>query len=287
MAHVAVVTDSVACLSPERRAELGIGMVGIRISLDGEEFRDSVDLTSEEFYARLGTFQTHTTAAPSVGDWVEEFERLVDAGAEQLLVVTVAANLSATYNSARTAAELMSVPTVVVDSRTASAAEGMFVRRLAEEARAGASLEELAARAEQRRGGYSSEFVLAGLDRLAKSGRMPAAMARLGDAMHLKPMLLIKESGELRPSGAARGLDRGIDRLHRRALEALPPGTPARAAVTHALLEEEANALARRLTEDRPELDLEVVVFSPVMGSHTGPIVGMEWEDPAIAAEAG
>jgi fatty acid-binding protein DegV len=63
---VTVVTDSVACLSPELQAKLGIGVVGIPITLDGIEYRDGVDLTGDQFYARLGETISHKTAAPSV-----------------------------------------------------------------------------------------------------------------------------------------------------------------------------------------------------------------------------
>jgi fatty acid-binding protein DegV len=68
---VTVLTDSVACLSPELRTRLGIGMVGIYITLDGRQYRDGVDLTAEEFYSRMGETISHKTAAPSVGDWLD------------------------------------------------------------------------------------------------------------------------------------------------------------------------------------------------------------------------
>lgn len=284
---VAVVTDSVACLPPDRRAELGIGMVGVPITLDGRTYRDSIELSSEEFFARLDDVASHTTAAPSVGDWVTEFERVVAAGADGLLVTCVAAKLSGTFDAAWNAIRLVSVPAVAVDSRTAAAAQSLYVRRLAEEAKAGVPLDELVARAERRRGAYHARFALAGLDRLARSGRMPAAMARLGDAADLKPMVQLGETGEVRPAGVIRGLSRAIDRLVRDLLEVFPAGAPGRVIVSHALLEDEAEELAARLRDQRPELEVEISLFSPVMGANTGPIVGVGWEDPAVAAEAG
>lgn len=287
MGRVTVVTDSVACLSPELRSALGIGMVGAHLILDGREYRDSIDLTAEQFYARMGRTISHKTAAPPIGEWVEELQHAVDGGAEQLLVVTVADKLTSLYDGARAAAQTMSVPTAVVDSRSAGAGEGLYVRRLAEEARAGATLDQLVLRAERRHGAYPFEFVLAGLERLAHSGRMPAAVAHLADAVDLKPMFTLGAAGEVRPTGAARGMERGVEKIHRRLLDALPPGTPGRAVVTHALLEDDAERLAARLRAERPELEVDVVVFSPVMGASTGPIIGIAWEDPSAMAEAG
>ncbi len=282
---VAVLTDSVACLSPEMRSRLGIGMAGICIILDGTSYRESIDLTAEEFYARMGETISHKTASPSVGDWLEVMQGATEAGAEGLLVVTLARALSSTNDSARAAAELAPVPAVVVDSSTAAAAQGLFVRRLAEEAQSGATLEQLAERAEHRRGSYHLEFVLEGLRRLAYSGRLPGAVARLGDAVDLKPMLTLGPRGDVRITGAVRGIDRGIERIHRRVLEAFPRGAPGRAVVTHALLDDHARRLAEQLGAERPELDVDIALFSPVMGASTGPIVGVAWEDPALMVE--
>ena len=129
--------------------------------------------------------------------------------------------------------------------------------------------------------------MIAGLRRLAYSGRLPTTLARLGDAVDLKPMLTLGSGGEVRTTGAARGLDRGVERIYRRLLESFPPGAPGRVVVTHALLEEVAQALASRLRQERPELEVGEAVFSPVMGASTGPIVGVAWEDPAVTlAEA-
>lgn len=281
---VTVLTDSVACLSPDLRSRLGIGMVGISIILEGTTYHEAVDLTAEEFYARMDDTISHKTASPTVGDWLAVMQQAAEEGADELLVVTLSASLSSTFDSARAAAGLVGVPTEVVDSRTAAAAEGLLVRRLAEEAAAGASLEQLTARAEELRGSYHLDFVLEGLRRLAHSGRMPAAMARLGDAVDLKPMLTLGATGEVRPAGAVRGMERGIDRIRRRVLEVFAPDSPGRVVVTHALLDQDAQLLAEWLRAERPRLDIDIAVFSPVMGASTGPIIGVAWEDPEVAA---
>jgi DegV family protein with EDD domain len=234
---VTVLTDSVACLSPELRTRLGIGM-----------------------------------------------QAAVDAGADGLLGATLPARLSTTFDSARAAARIVDVPAAVVDSKTVAAAQGLYVRRLAEEALDGADLDELVRRAEERRGSYRLEFVLEGLRRLAYSGRMPSALARFGDAIDVKPMLTMGPEAEVRPIGAVRGIRRGIDRIHQRMLTAFPEHTPGRAVVSHALLDEDARQLAERLRADRPELEIDIALFTPVMAASIGPIIGVAWEDPELMA---
>lgn len=281
-AVVTVVTDSVACLSPELRARLRIGMVGIPIILDGTQYREGVDLTAEEFYGRLDDTISHKTAAPSIGDWLDAMQHAVDAGADALLVVTLAARLSSTFDSAQAAARVVDVPAIVIDCQTAAAAEGLYVRRLAEEASTGATLDQLVQRAEQRRGRYRLEFVLEGLRRLAYSGRMPSTLARFGDAINVKPVLTLGTGGEIRPLGAVRGVHRGIERIYKRVLSVFPGGTPGRVVVTHALLDDDARGLAEQLRSDRPDLDIDIALFTPVMAASTGPIIGVAWEDPEL-----
>lgn len=259
-------------------------MVGICLTIDGKLYRDGIDLTAEEFYARLHDDFSHKTASPSPGDWLEVMQSAVDDGTDGLLIVTLPRRLSSTYETACLAAKLVDVPTAVVDAKTVAAAQGLYVRRLAEEAQSGESLEHLVQCAERWRGAYHLEFVIEGLHRLAQSGRMPSALARFGDAINVKPMLTLGPDAEIRAIGAVRGVRRGIERVQRRVLNAFAEDSPGRAVVSHALMEQEARSLAERLAERRPNLELEVALFTPVMAASTGPVIGVAWEDPTLAA---
>ena len=48
-----IVTDSMACLPQGYVEEHGVTIVPLRVSLDGEYFRDGIDITNDEFYRRL------------------------------------------------------------------------------------------------------------------------------------------------------------------------------------------------------------------------------------------
>lgn len=281
MGRVGVVTDSIACLPEDFRRRHGVEFASIHLILDGEDLRDGVDISADEYYARMGDVINHTTSSPSPGEWVAEMEKVAAAGHDEILVLTLSAELSAAYDAAKIAADLMPVRVEVVDTGTAAAAEGLMVRRLAELADGGATLDELVAAAGGMKRRYHFLGVMSGLARLAHSGRMPSALARLADSMSLKPLISLERGGAVRPAGLAHGLAGGIEKVYGRVLAALPAGRPYRATVTHALLPEEAGKLADRLRADRPEGEVDIVVFSPVMGASTGPIVGIAWEDPA------
>lgn len=65
---IAVVTDSTAYLTSEEARANDIRVVPIPLIIDGQSYREGIDLTTEDFYARLktaGSFPS-TSQPPSV-----------------------------------------------------------------------------------------------------------------------------------------------------------------------------------------------------------------------------
>ncbi len=145
MTRVAIVTDSTACLPRELVVEYGIEIVPMELIHKGTVYRDGVDITPPEFYRLLpGARWLPTTSAPSPGTYFAVLTRVAEkAGA--ILVITVSAKFSHTFDSAKAAAEMVTdklenIPVEVLDCGTAAGAQG-FVALAA--ARAAVSCESL------------------------------------------------------------------------------------------------------------------------------------------------
>src|SRR5262245_40754613 len=84
-----------------------------------ETLRDDIDMTRDEFYARLmGSEEPPKTAAPSVGMFEEVFRALAADGS-QILSITLASTLSGTFAAAQQAARLIEGARIAcVDSYT-------------------------------------------------------------------------------------------------------------------------------------------------------------------------
>jgi len=84
------------------------------------------------------------TSAPSPGDYLKAYKKLLE-NFEKILVITLTSKLSATYNSARQAKELMPDPSKIeiFDSLLASAPEGLLAIRAGKLIREGKNLEEI------------------------------------------------------------------------------------------------------------------------------------------------
>ena len=131
MPKVAIVTDSIACLTREMVAQYGIGIVPINFYSAGKVYKDWVDVTPSEAYELfLKDPESFKTSAGSPEDCLGAY-RGASQQAESILCVTVSAKLSAVYSVALGAkeqarAEFPRTSIEVLDSRTATAAEGFI-----------------------------------------------------------------------------------------------------------------------------------------------------------------
>src|SRR5438094_5723683 len=117
----AVVTDSTADLPDEWRDRYGIEVVPLKVLFGTETFRDRVDMTDEQFFARLAASTSlPTTSAPSPGEFAEVYRRLA-RDHEGCISIHIGEQLSATAEAARVgAASVDGFPVQVIDSETVS-----------------------------------------------------------------------------------------------------------------------------------------------------------------------
>src|SRR5438034_8708339 len=123
--NTAIVVDSTADFPDAPARFPNWRMVPLYVNFGAESVRDYVDLGPDEFYARLRTApELPTTSQPTPGDFAATFEEL--AGFERVYVLALSAKLSGTFQSARTAADLVGAERFrVVDTKLASAATAM------------------------------------------------------------------------------------------------------------------------------------------------------------------
>ena len=238
---VAVVTDSTCDLTLELAEELGVTIVPLRVIFGDQAYRGGVDITTEEFYERLvNNRQLPTTSAPSVGDFQEVYERLLEKG-NSIVSIHVSGKLSATVRVAQAAKESGAEPSriAVVDCQSITAGMGFVVLEAVEAARAGAKLAEVKATAESAAQRTQVRFMLDTLEYLRRGGRIGRARAYLGTVLSMKPILSIRE-GDLYPEERVRTRARGLERLVQWAVR---HQNVRRAAVVHATTPDEVESL--------------------------------------------
>jgi DegV family protein with EDD domain len=210
VSNVRIVTDSACDLPAEVAEEMGIEIVPLSIRFGDEELIDREELTVAEFWNRCVNMSTlPETAAPAPGQFETVFRRLAADGATGIVVVSLSGALSATIQSAELAAKSLSsddavdVDIRVVDSRTVSMGIGTIAIACAKAAAGDASLDDVAALAEDLAGRTRVFAALDTLDNLKKGGRIGGAKAFLATALSIKPIIdvtggVVAEAGKQR-----------------------------------------------------------------------------------------
>ena len=267
--HVAVVTDSSACVPAELARDWGVTVVPLQITLGGRARAEGDPGLGREVVEAVDSGTQATTSQPNLAACLEAFHSAAQ-GADAIVAITLSEKMSGTVGTMRRAAQEASVPVTVIDSRTVSLGLGFAALSAAAVAREGADAEVVAREAERVARSALVLFTVETLTHLRKGGRVSPAVAAVGSALNIRPLLGVVD-GEVavaeRVRTAARCRQALLDRLASRA-PALR--SPAIGLVTldgdEAFAADARAVLARRGTW--PVLSAEL---SAVLGVHTGP----------------
>lgn len=268
---VKIVTDSTSDLTHEIASTLGITVVPLYVNLGGVTYRDNIDLTTEDFYQKLGQSDTlPTTSSPSPGSFTEVYDRLA-AETDEILTITISSKLSASYKTAVAGREIRksNARVEIIDSLSAIAGLGLIVISAAKAAQAGQSLDEVinVTRSSMKRVEFRIAFDT--LEYLKRGGRIGAAQAFLGSMLKVNPILTIKDGvieGVARPRSRTKAMDFLYDFVasyaHIEEMVIEDANTP-----------DDVETLLDRLSSIFPRERIYRMKVSPVIGTHVGPRV--------------
>lgn len=277
MAGIVVVTDSSSNIPASLAEELPLIVVPMIVVLDGQEFRDGIDLTPDQFYAWQTAHPdaSYSTSCPSPGEFRDVYGYAATI-ADGIVSVHIATGLSTTLDSASRGAALFAArgpagfPSVkLVDSGVVSMACGFCVLAAARRAQAGGSLDQVLEAANRVAEVVKMYAVLRTLRYAAGSGRVPSIVKYVVAQIPVRPLLRIG-GGRVSLVRADQGYRRAVRRLRELVVREVA-GLPVRMAVMHAAAPEEAKELAGELCQACDCLEVVIGPFTPVVGAHTGP----------------
>ena len=275
MANVRIITDSASDIPVGIATDLAIQIVPLSIRFGAEEFTDREDLSAAEFWAKCKASSTlPETAAPSPGAFQVAFEAAKNEGCEGVVCITLSSELSATYQSAKAAAESMApYPVTVIDSRAVTMAQGLLVMEAAEAAQAGTGYAEIVALIRDLVPRAGLVGVLDTLEHLKKGGRIGSAQALLGSMLAIKPIITLRD-GKVAEEGRQRTRAKALDATAKIVLDAAPFS---RLAVASGAAEDLA-VLLSKIEGVTSDAELVTAEIGPVVGTHGGPgVIGVCW----------
>ena len=274
MSRVRVITDSSCDLTIEDTTARGIGVVPLRIRFGTEEYVDREQLSVEDFYAKMAaTGLLPETAAPSPGRFEQEFRAAADAGADAVVCINLSGELSATVQSARTAARAFEgdLDVRVIDSLSLTGGLGTMVLDAAAAAAEGADADTVEQLVQSMIGRTEIFAALDTLENLKKGGRVGSAKALLGSMLSVKPLIRITD-GAVSEAGKQRTRRRALEWL-RDTLFAEP--TVEQLSVLHGEAPDIDDFLAM-IAPRYPRESLRLGKIGAVIGTHGGPgVIGV------------
>ncbi len=262
---IALVTDSGSQITSELRARIGVRVVPLTVVVDGEPLLEGVDLDTEKFYRRLEAGATVSTAAPSPGSVLEQYQAAADGGATQVLSVHTGANLSGTVNSVKVAAEMSPVPVEIVDTRQASFSVACCVWAASDALAVGADLETAAGIARQVAASVGNVFVIGGTDLARGGGRVDV------DAeVTAFTTVVALELDDVRTIAQVNSTEEAVAAMAEY-VEQYASDRPLRIGVGDAVVPDVARALADRLLAQPTTAELVRYEVGPSVGAHSGP----------------
>lgn len=274
MTHkIALITDSTCDIPAEWIAQYEITIVPLTIIFGDQQYLDGVELPAVEFYERLERDSIHpTTSQPTPKAFLDAYQKAAAAGAEEILVITISSAMSGTIESARRAAEDMTIPVHIMDGKNNSMGLGWQVIAAARVREAGGNLAAMLAAAEQVRRDAVYYITLDTIEYLSRGGRISEAAKFLDSILRIKPLIFVRaETGTVGASIPARSRKAALDGLYKEFFRRIGTDRPMHITVLHNNALEEAQALAERVKKEYSPKEIFISIVSPVLGVHTGP----------------
>ncbi|MHB8840223.1 MAG: DegV family protein [Candidatus Aquicultor sp.] len=269
MPKIAIVTDSTADMPLPFYKENDITMVPLIVRFGEDTYKDWVEMPPKKFYAMLKQADAlPKTSQPSVQDFIEAYEK--HAGCDHIISVHLSSKLSGTYQSAYIAAQNVSTPVTVIDSKQASVGTTAIVKELIAARDKGLGLDEMLKIADDLVGKMTLLFYVDTLKYLEMGGRIGKASALVGSILNIKPILVL-DDGVVAPFKKVKGRKK-INRELIEALKAASDGKRLRICLMHANAPEALEELEALMQQEG--LNYELFIKSElgsVIGTYTGP----------------
>lgn len=185
---VRIITDSSADLPKEFIAKYNISIVPLTILLNGEDYLESIDITSEEFFKKMFVSQElPKTSQPSPAQFASAFKKL--PGDEDMICLTISSGLSGSYQSACVGKNISDTNVIVFDTLAGSLAHGLMVIKAAELSAEGLTSDEIIENLKECRENMNILILLNTLENIVKGGRLSKFKGSIAKILDIKVLL--------------------------------------------------------------------------------------------------
>ena len=211
MSKVAILTDSNSGITQAQSKEMGVTVIPMPFFIDGEQYFEDINLTQEEFYKKLQEDADISTSQPSPETVMEIWDKALETS-EEIVYIPMSSGLSGSCQTAIMLADDYDGKVQVVNNQRISVTQKQSVLDALTLADQGWSAKQIKEKLEEEKLESSIYIMLDTLKYLKKGGRITPAVAALGTALRLKPVLQI-QGEKLDAFTVAKTSKRGISKM--------------------------------------------------------------------------
>lgn len=268
--NTAIVLDSTADPCDGYFERPGIFMVPLKVHFGDETYRDGVDMTYQEFFAKLQSSEVlPTTSQPTVGEFTAAY-RAAREQYEHVFSLHISGEMSGTVRAAQQAAQAFD-GVEVYDLRTVTTALALASERLRARLETGCTLDEARGYIRYFTGNCNLMLHAATLEYLRRGGRIGRAASLVGGVFDVKP-LIQGADGTLSAYAKVRGLKRAMAAMEQFVEDNTRKSDEVYFVTIDAINEEEPPLIREMIERLRPNAHFVMHGHvAAVVGTHIGP----------------
>ena len=272
---VILTCDSTCDLGEDIKKEYGIELFcPLHINYADKSYDDGVDIFPDDIFKtfyKTGTLPS--TAAVSIGEYVDFFKPFIDDGCE-VVHINLAAELSCSYANACAAAKMLG-GVYPIDSHNLSTGSGLLVLEAADRIRAGMEAKQIAEEISAIVDESHASFILDTLKFLAAGGRCSQIVAFGANLLQLKPSIQVDaaKGGKMGVAKKYRGkFEQCVASYVNDQLDRYPNIKKTRVFITHSGIYDGIVPMVQKIIEDRNIFDkIYITRAGCTISSHCGP----------------
>ena len=264
--------DSTCDLSPELLQAYGIETLPLYVVMDGNAYKDGLELTPDELYAKVREAgKIGSTAAINVNEYLTFFTRMKES-CDTLIHFTISSEMSSCFQNACIAAEEVG-GVYVIDSRNLSTGIGLQVLRACELAQKGMAAEVIVSYVREMAGRVDATFIPESLEFLKMGGRCSAAAALGANLLRLKPCIQVREGKMLVGKKYTGSMENVLSKYVKDRLNKLEDLDLSRVFITHSGMSDPAtiDKVKDAVLAIAPFEDVQITRAGCTVSNHCGP----------------
>jgi DegV family protein with EDD domain len=267
------IVDSTCDLPEDVMKEHGILMVPLHVLLNGNDYRDKVDIAPDEVFAAMMKGQVPKTSQTGPEDVSSIFQFCCDSG-EDFIYLTFSSALSGTYQLAKVMLSEFQqkyphIRMQVIDSKAGSVAIGLMALQAVQLIEAGYAFDFVAEQLSFMADHVELVFTIADIGWLVKGGRISRLQGMLGSILEVKPILEVK-NGLINVIKKARGSQKALAMIVDTLLERIAAVPSQIIGIAHSENMPGVDKIKNMLTEKIGATTFIICKIGSVLGSHIG-----------------